>query len=121
MIKHIATPQVLLNEKARLDFADVTGMSSELLAQHEADILVNDLELAKYGDHPMTAEEIADRQAEEVLSIIEITKQSKLAARQASLAAKWPDAFAWIDDVAIRGEAACIADRIAIKAANPKE
>lgn len=45
----------------------------------------------------------------------------KLTARQAALAAKWPDAFALWDDVFKRGIDAVKVERDAIKAAHPKE
>ena len=49
---------------------------------------------------------------------------TKLQIRQAALSAKWPDAFAMLDDMLKENPAAfpkTRADRDAIKAANPKE
>ena len=80
-MKHIAIPQSLLNEKARLDLADITGMDEATLAQHNADRLANDTALSLVGDQPMTAQEIADRQVEEAANIIaEVSANLKQAA-----------------------------------------
>lgn len=73
---------------------------------------------------PLTLEEITSRQAEEVKYLAEQPRLEKLAKRQAALTAKWPDAFAMLDDMLKENPAAfpkTRADRDAIKAANPKE
>ena len=67
---------------------------------------------------PMTDEEITLAMIPPVVN--------KLAARQAALAAKWPDAFAMLDDVLIDLKQAGVIlpvmkQRDAIKLANPKE
>lgn len=65
MMKHIAIPQILLNEQSRLDIRGKDEMSDEERRAHEALVSANNEELLKYGDQPMTEEEIAERQAEE--------------------------------------------------------
>jgi hypothetical protein len=69
---------------------------------------------------PMTAQEIADRQAEEGAFVIAKSTRDKIEKRQNALAEKWPDAFALLDDILERGIDEVKTERAAIKAANPK-
>jgi hypothetical protein len=69
---------------------------------------------------PMTPQEIADRQAEEGAFALAKIVRDRLEKRQQALAAKWPDAFALIDDIFERGLDAVKAERNQIKLANPK-
>lgn len=87
----------------------------EAVAAHAAAVQ----ELNNYGDKPMEKDEIAARRAEEAKSLAEMEVRKLIEARRKALAEKWPDAFAMLDDILLRGIDAVKADRDAIKEANP--
>lgn len=121
LVKTMAIPQSLLNEKARLDFADTSGMDEATLAQHIIDVELNNSELAKYGDIQMTPEEIAARQLEESIYQAELMKTQWISNRQNAYESKgWHSPYDLIDDILKRGLEAVKSDREKIKADNPK-
>lgn len=120
MMKTIAIPQALLNKRAQLSSFDTEAMDEAGLEAHNLLVAETEAELAKYGDHPMTPEEIAERLAEEQAYAEQLVIENKNKARLEALSAKWADPFALLDDVLERGITVVKAEREIIKMANPK-